>query len=127
MQSIGDQVRQMRAALGMTQQQLAERSGLAQNVIAEIENGKRENMTLPTIHKLAEGLNCQLVGLVPRKDVSVMREEQSEYVARKIISMTSGSSAIELQLPSQEFIQKQIKNLKQDLLTKHASALWQKI
>ena len=81
MQTLGDQVRQTRLALGMTQQQLGERSGLAQNVIAAIENGKRENMTLPTIYKLAAGLNCQLI---VQKDISAIREEQSEYVARKL-------------------------------------------
>ena len=128
MQTIGDQVKQIRLALGMTQQQLATRCGLAQSAIAEIEAGKRESMTLPTIQKLADGLNCQFAPrLIPTKDIDTLREEQSAQLARKIISITSGSSAIELQLPSQAAIQKQIEDLKQDLLTKHESALWQKI
>ena len=127
MQSIGDQVKQIRTALGMTQQQLAERSGLAQNVIAEIETGKRESMTLPTVRKVATGLNCQFVGLIPENDIARLRAEQGERVAQKIIAITSGSAAIEMQLPSKAAIEKQIEDLKRDLLTKHESILWQKI
>ena len=128
MQTLGDQVKQTRLALGMTQQQLAERSGLAQNVIAEIENGKRENLTLPTIYKLAAGLNCQFIPqLMVQKDISAVREEQSEYVARKIISISSGSTAIELQSASRGTVEKQVQELKRELLTKKGSALWQKI
>ena len=128
MQSIGDQVKQIRTALGMTQQQLAERSGLSQNVIAEVESGKRENMTLTTIQKLADGLKCQFVGqLIASRDIPTLREEQGTHVAQKIISISSGSAAIEMQLPSQATIEKQIEDLKRDLLTKHEFALWQKI
>ena len=128
MQSLGDQVKQIRIGLGMTQQQLAERSRLAQSAIAAIENGKRENLTLPTIYKLAAGLNCQFVPkLIAQNDIAVIREKQSDYVARKIISISSASAAIELQSPSPEFIEKQIAELKKDLLEKHGSALWQKI
>ena len=128
MQSIGDQVKQIRTALGMTQQQLAERSGLSQNVIAEVEGGKRENMTLTTIQKLADGLKCQFVGqLIASRDIPTLREEQGTHVAQKIISISSGSAAIEMQLPSQATIEKQIEDLKRDLLTKHEFALWQKI
>ncbi|MBI3313921.1 MAG: helix-turn-helix domain-containing protein [Candidatus Omnitrophica bacterium] len=128
MQTLGDQVKQMRSVLGMTQQQLAERSGLAQSVIAEIENGNRENLTLPTIQKLAQGLNCRFIPqLIAEKDISVIREERSDYIARKIISISSGSAAIEMQLPTQDAIEKQVETLKQELLEKHGAALWQKI
>ncbi len=128
MQSIGDQVKQMRHAFGMSQQQLAERSGLQQSFIADLENGKRGNLTLPTLHKLAAGLHCQLLTqFVLPKDISVVREEQSDYVARKIISIASNSAAIELQPPSSESLEKQVAELKQALLTQHKSKLWQKI
>ncbi len=128
MQSLGDQVKQMRAGLGMTQSQLASRSGIAQSMIADIENGRRENLTLPTIQKLAGGLNCQFVPqFIAEKDLSVIREERSDYVARKIISISSGSAAIEMQLPDKEEIEKQVQALKKELLEKRETALWQKI
>jgi len=128
MQTLKDQVRQIRLALGMTQQQLAARSGLAQSVIAEIENGRRENLTLPTIHKLAQGLHCRFIPqLIAEKDIAVIREEQSDYEARKIIAISSGSAAIEMQLPGRDAIEKQVRELKQELLEKHGSSLWAEI
>ena len=128
MQTLGDQVKQIRSALGMTQQQLAERSGLVQSAIAEIENSHRENLTLPTLRKLAQGLNCQFIPqFIAEKDISVIREERSDYIARKIISISSGSAAIEMQRPSQDAIEKQVDALKQELLEKSGAVLWQKI
>ncbi len=127
MQSVGDQIRGIRTALQMTQEQLAQRTGLPQSMIADIENGKRANLGLPTINKLAEGLNCQFVPHFSyKKDISEICDEQSENIARKIISLTSGSTAIELQLPSQSVIDEQIKKLKSDI-KKNPSTLWQKI
>ena len=128
MQSIGDQIRSLREVLGMTQEQLAERSGLSQSMIADIENGRRANLTTPTINKLAEGLNCKYeCRLIPQKDIQTILDEQSTAVANKIISTSSGSMAIEMQLPSKDVIDKQIMELKKELLEKHKSALWQKI
>jgi predicted DNA-binding mobile mystery protein A len=128
MQSIGEQIRSLREAFGMTQQQLAERSGLSQSMIADIENGRRPNLTIPTLMKLAQGLNCQYVShLMPEKDIQTILDERSSIVANKIISTSSGSMAIEMQLPSKETLEKQIAELKKELLEKHKSALWQKI
>ena len=112
----------------MTQEQLSQRTGLTQSMITEIENGKRGNLSLPTINKLAEGLNCQFIGqFLPKENISQILDEQSASVARKIVSITSGSTAIELQLPSQRVINEQVEKLKKDILEKNRSALWQKI
>jgi transcriptional regulator with XRE-family HTH domain len=74
MQTIGDQIRTIREALGMTQTQLAERSGLTQSMIAGIETGERDNPSFATVNKLAEGLNCSFVSqLSPKKDIPVFR------------------------------------------------------
>lgn len=128
MQTIGDQIRTIRKALGMTQTQLAARSGLTQSMIAGIETGERNNPSFTTIHKLAEALNCDFISQVsPKKDIPVFLEEQSDYLARKIVAISSGSSTIELQPPSPKAVKEQILEIKKDLLGKHKSALWQKI
>lgn len=128
MQTIGDQIRTIRVALGMTQTQLAERSGLTQSMIAGIETGERDNPNFVTVNKLAEAMNCSFISqLSPKKDIPVFLEEQSDHLARKIVAISSGSSAIELQPPSQKIIEEQILEIKKDLLGKHKSALWQKI
>ena len=128
MQSLGEQIKNIREALGMTQEQLAQRSGLAQSRVSEIENGRTENPNLSTVKKLAEGLNCQpLLQILPLKNISEILDEQSTTVARKIISISSGSAAIERQFPSENVIQKEIAGIKRDLLEKNRAALWQKI
>ena len=126
--SIGLQIRQIREALGMTQLQLAERSNLQQSVIAEIEGGKRTDLCLTTIAKLAGGLNCQsVVQMVPQKKIRDLVDEKSIELARKIVAASSGSSAIELQMPNRSVINNEINEIKKDILEKHRSSLWQKI
>ncbi len=126
--SVGLQIRQIREALGMTQLQLAERSNLRQSVIAEIESGKRADLCLTTIAKLAGGLNCQsVVQIVPQKKIHDLMDEKSTELARKIVAASSGSSAIELQTPKQSVINKEINEIKRDVLGKRRASLWQKI
>ena len=125
---IGEQIQDVREALGMTQQQLAERCQLHQSVVAEIEGGKRKDLCLSTIKKLATGLNCQsLIQIVPQKEISQILDERSTDMAQKIIGMSSGSAAIEMQRPNQNLINEQVSEIKKDFLDKHKSVLWQEI
>ena len=128
MQTIGDQIRMTREALGMTQVQLAARSGLTQSMVAGIETGERDNPSFATVSKLAEALNCSFISqLSPKKNIRVFLEEQSDRLARKIVAISSGSSAIELQSPSPKVAEEQILQIKKELLRRHKSVLWQRI
>ncbi|MDD5218581.1 MAG: helix-turn-helix domain-containing protein [Candidatus Omnitrophica bacterium] len=126
--ALGLQIRQIREALGMTQLQLAERSNLRQSVIAEIEKGKRKDLCLTTVAKLAKGLNCQpVVQMVPQKKIDDLIDEKSTELARKLVAASSGSAAIELQMPHRSVVSNEIREAKRDILEKHKSSLWQKI
>lgn len=126
--TIGAQIRQVREALGMTQQQLAQRCQLQQSVVAEIESGKRKDLCLSTIARLAAGLNCKsFIQIVPQKVISRILDERRTAIAQKIIGMSSGSAAIEMQSPNRHLIREQISEIKRDLLRKRKSALWQEI
>lgn len=60
----GREVRRRRVALGLTLEQLAERSGLTPNYIGTVENGRRDP-SLSTVMSLANGLGVpagELVG-----------------------------------------------------------------
>jgi transcriptional regulator with XRE-family HTH domain len=60
----GREVRRRRVALGLTLEQLAERSGLTPNYIGTVENGRRDP-SLSTVLSLANGLGVpagELVG-----------------------------------------------------------------
>lgn len=55
--SFGREIRRRRGALGLTLEQLAERSGLTPNYIGTVENGRRDP-SLSTVLALAKGLGC---------------------------------------------------------------------
>jgi len=58
----GREVRRIREGIGLTQEQLAARSGLSSIYIGTIENGKRDP-SLSTIYSLAKGLGIPTSGL----------------------------------------------------------------
>lgn len=58
----GRAVREARTAAGLTQEELADRSGLDRSYMGGIERGER-NPTLSVIEKVAEGLGLSLAEL----------------------------------------------------------------
>jgi transcriptional regulator with XRE-family HTH domain len=52
----GQQLRQLRAAAGLTQEVLVERSGVSVDAISALENGRRHRPRPDTVLMLAEGL-----------------------------------------------------------------------
>ena len=126
--TVGVQIRQLREALGMTQAQLAERSSMSQSVIAEIESGKRKDLCLSTIQRIAAGLQCNTTfELNLKKDIEKILDERSTELAKKLVSVTTSSSIIELQKPSDECIKREIQKCKKELLKNKRSFLWQNI
>jgi transcriptional regulator with XRE-family HTH domain len=75
MDSLGDRLARMRGCRGMSQRELAERTGLKVQHISRIETDQREHVRSDTLRRLAEALHCStdyLVGMVdtptpPRK------------------------------------------------------------
>lgn len=58
----GDAVRRARTAAGLTQEELADRSGLDRSYIGGVERGDR-NPSLSVIEKIAQGLGVTLAEL----------------------------------------------------------------
>jgi transcriptional regulator with XRE-family HTH domain len=52
----GQQLRRLRSAAGLTQEALAERSGVSVDAISALENGRRHRPRPDTVLMLAEGL-----------------------------------------------------------------------
>ena len=63
---VGRNAARLRGEAGLTQEQLAERSGFSQQYISKLEKGER-NPTVVTLYELAQGLGVSHVELV-RKD-----------------------------------------------------------
>ena len=65
---IADRVAERRAAMGLSQRQLAERCGTTQSAIARLERGGRPPR-IDTLLSIADALHCDLVvELAPRDD-----------------------------------------------------------
>lgn len=60
---VGRNVRAVRQAKGMTQEQLAERSGFSQQYISDLERGRR-NPTIVSLYELAVALKSTPVELL---------------------------------------------------------------
>lgn len=54
-------LRQAHEAAGLTQEQLAEGTGINATAISRIERGRQRNVTLRTLQRLAHGVGCQLL------------------------------------------------------------------
>jgi HTH-type transcriptional regulator / antitoxin HipB len=64
---IEHKIARLRKRRGLTQAALAERSGVSQPMIAQIESGKLNNLTLKTLARTARALDASLkIDLVPR-------------------------------------------------------------
>ena len=59
----GKRVRERRLALGLTQQELADRAGIHRSYIGQIEMGKR-NVTLKSVARIAEALQINIASLL---------------------------------------------------------------
>lgn len=64
----GEKLRRERRAAGLTQVQLAARSGVAQSTIAQIEGGVRKNPHPRTLKSLAGALEMEARELLPDVD-----------------------------------------------------------
>ena len=122
-----DQIKMIRTAFSMTQNQLAKKIGFNSNTpVAKLENKEKENPTIGTLKKYASALECELlIRFVPKKEIESLLNEMAEKKARKIVSLSVSNSAMELQKPDKETIKAEIERVKKELLEKKKSSLWE--
>ncbi|MBB5120040.1 DNA-binding protein [Streptomyces eurocidicus] len=61
---LGDRLARLRRLAGLTQEGLAERSGVSVDVVRKLEQKRKHSARLPTLHALARGLGVELTGLL---------------------------------------------------------------
>jgi transcriptional regulator with XRE-family HTH domain len=57
---IGDRLKEMRRAAGLSQMDLARVSGLSLSIITQLEQGRADDPKLSTLKALAKALDCTL-------------------------------------------------------------------
>ena len=75
----------------------------------------------------AQALNCELlIHMVPKQEIVQLLEEKSTEKATKLVSVSSGNTALEMQLPEKKYIDLQVTEMKEEILKKHRKTLWEK-
>ncbi len=76
---IEHKIANLRKRRGLTQAALARRSGVSQPMIAQIESGKLNNLTLKTLARTARALGASLkIDLISRSESSGRRKHSSK-------------------------------------------------
>jgi transcriptional regulator with XRE-family HTH domain len=61
---LGDRLARLRRLSGLTQERVAERSGVSVDVIRKLEQHRKHSARLPTLHALAKGLGVEVTALL---------------------------------------------------------------
>jgi transcriptional regulator with XRE-family HTH domain len=61
---LGDRLARLRRLAGLTQEQVAEKSGVSVDVIRKLEQHRKHSARLPTLHALAGGIGVELTSLL---------------------------------------------------------------
>lgn len=79
----GNRLRFMRKAAGLTQQELAERTGVSQPAISQLENGTLE-MSFSWARTFARVLGCAFVDLIADEDATgVIRDDHERLLIER--------------------------------------------
>jgi predicted DNA-binding mobile mystery protein A len=122
---LGQRLRDVRQALGITQKQLAKRLKTSQPLLSRIED-KIESCTLKTIVRVARALECDFLGaLVSKETLEARIKKQAEKKAKSMVARTFASMAMEQQAPGNAAYQYQLKKLTEELAANPGPALWE--
>ncbi|SCZ00045.1 Helix-turn-helix [Paenibacillus polysaccharolyticus] len=105
--SVGERIRAIRKAKGLTQQQLAELSGLDDAYIGSVERGER-NFSIDTLEKIVNGLH------VPISDLFRVYNFESQKEIARIEAIDEFATIIsDLDLKQVDTLKKIINDLKE--------------
>lgn len=119
-------IKAIREALGMTAAQLGRRVGVSPSRIARIETDEGEDaLTLATLRRTAEGLNCTLVyALVPNAPLDDMLRERAQAAADAELARTHHSMRLENQTLGKRDLEDERERLTAELLKGSPRRLW---
>lgn len=119
-------LRVIREALGMTTRQLAKTVGVTQAAVVDAERSEaRGNITLTTLQRYAAALGCEVrYTLVPQRSLQEIVADQADRIARDQVSRVRHSMALEDQPTGEEHREREIAELRRQLLEGKRSRLW---
>ncbi len=121
-------IRLIRDALGISTRILARKIGCSQPNVVQIEKSERDGtITLNTLNKAAQALQCKLVYcLVPEKSLNAILEDRARAIATKHAYNINHSMKLEGQGLSEKELNKHIEELVQEFMFGNPKDLWNK-
>ncbi|MGD0143711.1 MAG: mobile mystery protein A [Rhizomicrobium sp.] len=119
-------VRAVRNTLGMTTQQLAQRIGVSQSRIPELEQAEANgNITLKSLERAAEALGCRVVyALVPERPLAEILRAQAERIADRQLAAVAHSMQLEDQAVEDKTVRNEQRNRLIEQLLLRPARLW---
>ncbi|CAN5485382.1 mobile mystery protein A [soil metagenome] len=119
-------VREIREALEMSSRQLAERMGVSQSSVMDLENSEcRGTVTINTLEKAASAMGCRVVyALVPEASLEETINQQAHRRARELSETVFRTMALEKQGTSGKEHDELVEELAHELLRKGTRELW---
>jgi predicted DNA-binding mobile mystery protein A len=119
-------LRAIRDALGLTTKQFARRLGVSQPRVVALERGEvDETVTLASLRRAAEAMDCQLVyAMVPKRPLVDMLRERAEVKADEQIAGVNHTMRLENQALTADDQRRQREILIDQLLRGNLSRLW---
>jgi len=119
-------IRAVRKSLGMSVRQLATRMGVTQQAVSQLEAKElNETVSIKTLRKAAEALNCRLVyALVPNDGgLQGILDKQALMKAKDIVSAVDHTMQLEAQGVGN--LQQKIKETAEELAKNPYTKLWE--
>lgn len=119
-------IKVIRTALGMSLLEFAKRLRVSSSRIVQLEKDeKKGSVTLKTLHKAAEALNCQFVyAFIPNVSIEKMIKEQATKVIAQRLNRVFHTMALENQSVSEQAKKTQIEMEIQSLIETLPKDLW---
>jgi predicted DNA-binding mobile mystery protein A len=119
-------LRAIRNALGMTSAQLAQRLGVSQPRIIELEKSEASGtVTLNTLQRAAEALGCRLVyALIPEKPLEETVLERANQLAQRQLTAVQQTMRLEDQSVRSKKANEDLRRQFVEVLLKHPARLW---
>ena len=119
-------IKAIREALGMTSAQLGQRIGVSQSRVTRIEKDEAgDAVTLATLRRAAEGLNCTLVyALVPNETLDAIVRDRARAAADSQLARTHHSMKLENQGLEASDLAEERERLAADILAGDPRRLW---
>ena len=117
----------VRTALGVSTRQLAARLGVTHSAVVQTEASEADGrISLNQLRQVADALGCELrYVLVPRAPLADQVDARAELKARERVAALAHSMALEAQRPDDEFLERQVAEVKDELLRGRRSRLWE--